>query len=352
MVAPSPSCPPRRACFAGSLALLGALFVFGTVGCKRETPPDPSATGPSTAATATVTSVAGAAVTLSARLTRPSAPRIVAIGDLHGDLEATRRALRLAGAIDASHKWIGGSLVVVQTGDQIDRGDDDRAILDAFDKWRDEAKAAGGELLSLLGNHEIMNVMLDFRYVTPGAYSPFADVKAEAAFGNDAAGQYPEKARGRVLAFAPGGLYAKRLAERPVLARVGDTVFVHGGLLDKHVTYGLDLANDELRAFLNGKSGRPPAAVTGEDGLVWLRTYSQDPTPTECAALTKTLARVGAKRLVVGHTVQERGITQACGGSVWRIDVGLSKHYGGATSVLEIKGDTVTPLRQTAEKDK
>lgn len=317
---------------------LGAAFV--AVACKRETPPEPSAT-PNTPAPTPV-----ASVTLSDRISRPAAPRVVAIGDLHGDMNAVRRALRLAGAIDASNKWIGGSLIVVQTGDQIDRGDDDRAILDAFDKWNEEAKAAGGELLSLLGNHEIMNVMLDFRYVTPGAYTTFADVKADSPFGMDAAGQFPEKSRGRVLAFAPGGVYAKRLAQRPVIARVGESVFVHGGLLDKHITYGLDLANDEVRAFLNGKSGRPPAIVTGEDGLVWLRTYSQDPTPSECAALKKALGRIGAKRLVVGHTVQDKKITQACDGAVHRIDVGMSSYHHGPISVLEIKGDTVTPLEE------
>ena len=52
--------------------------------------------------------------------------RIVAVGDLHGDLAATRAVLRLAGAIDDKDHWVGGELVLVQTGDEIDRGDDDR----------------------------------------------------------------------------------------------------------------------------------------------------------------------------------------------------------------------------------
>ena len=62
----------------------------------------------------------------------PGVPRIVAIGDLHGDLDACRRALRLGGAIDDADRWIGGDLVVVQTGDQLDRGDDEQAIIDLF----------------------------------------------------------------------------------------------------------------------------------------------------------------------------------------------------------------------------
>lgn len=317
-------------------------------GCSRASPPDPASARPDAAATspsqrsASVQTAEGSV--LSERITRAAPPRLVAIGDLHGDLAATRRALRLAGAIDSANAWIGGALVVVQTGDQIDRGDDDRVILDSFDGWRLAAKNAGGELISLNGNHEIMNVMLDFRYVTSGAYAPFADVRAEAPFGADVAGQFPKENRGRVMAFAPGGLYAKRLAERPLFVRVGDSFFVHGGLLDKHVAYGLDRMNDETRAFLNGKIGRAPPIVTSEDGPIWLRTYSTDPSPQDCAELAKTLARVGCKRLVVGHTVQAAGITEACGGAVWRIDVGLAKFYGGKTSVLEIAGDSVKPL--------
>ena len=75
--------------------------------------------------------------------------RIVAFGDVHGDLEAARGALRLAGAIDEQDHWIGGDLIVVQTGDQLDRGDQEQAILDLFEKLRMESAAAGGEFHAL-----------------------------------------------------------------------------------------------------------------------------------------------------------------------------------------------------------
>ena len=101
--------------------------------------------------------------------------RIVAFGDVHGDLEAARGALRLAGAIDEQDRWIGGDLIVVQTGDQLDRGDQEQAILDLFERLRIESEAAGGAFHALLGNHELMNARVDLRYVTDGGFADFMD---------------------------------------------------------------------------------------------------------------------------------------------------------------------------------
>jgi hypothetical protein len=164
----------------------------------------------------------------------PVAPRIVAIGDLHGDLAATRRALRLAGAIDARDRWIGGTLVVVQTGDQLDRGDDERAILQLFDRLAGEAAAAGGAFHVLNGNHELMNAQLDLRYITAAGFADFASV-GKAMHGADSTlAAYHAAQRGRVVAFRPGGEYALMLAKRNTIAIVGENVFVHGGVLPQH----------------------------------------------------------------------------------------------------------------------
>jgi len=261
--------------------------------------------------------------------------RLVAIGDLHGDLVSTRKALRLAGAIDEKDEWKGGSLVVVQTGDQIDRGDDDRAILDLFDTLRDKAKKAGGDVIAMSGNHEIMNAMADFRYVTPGAFAAFDDSDAK-----------PANEQGRTKAFAPGGPYAKKLAARPVVVAIGDTVFVHGGILPKHVTYGLDRLNGEVAAFFTGTLAAPPKMLVAEDGPVWTRMYSAAPGREECVLLDEALRALGAKRMVVGHTVQRAGISTACDDHVFRIDTGLARYYGGPIEVLALEKGTPRILRE------
>jgi len=275
----------------------------------------------------------------------PAAERIVAIGDLHGDVNALRNALRLGGAIDESAKWIGGNLVVVQTGDQLDRGDDEPQILELLQRLRISAQAAGGAVHVLNGNHEVMNVQADFRYVTPDGFHDFSAGHPDALHAQLAASSAPEQ-RGRTAAFLPGGEVARRLSGQLMVIQIGRNVFVHGGVLEQHVRYGLGRINQELSAWMAGAPGEPaPASVSSQRAPIWVRDYS-DGTPAEdrCAELTRVLGALSAGRMVVGHTVQQHGINSACDGKVWRIDVGLSRFYGGKPSVLEIRGDRLRAL--------
>ena len=274
----------------------------------------------------------------------PAAPRIVAIGDLHGDLDATRRAFRLAGAIDEHDRWIGGSLVVVQTGDVLDRGDDEREILDLFQHWQDDAARAGGGFYPLNGNHELMNAAADLRYITAGGYRDFRGATPAARGEIDSTlGEYLKSVRARIAAFHPGGEYARVLAKRNVVLIIGDNVFVHGGVLPEHVTYGLDRANTESQAWLRG-DGPKPELLLKRGSLVWARDYSKDPDDDDCDHLQVVLDALSVKRMIVAHTPHE-GIVSYCDNRVWCIDTGMSAVYGGPTQVLEITGDTVRVLK-------
>lgn len=253
----------------------------------------------------------------------PAPERIVAIGDLHGDYQATLKVLQIAGLRDVDGQWIGGKTTLVQTGDVLDRGDGEAAIYKVLFELQAQAKAAGGQVILLNGNHEFMNVQGDLRYVTPGA---------QASFGPD-----------RTAAFAPGSDWAQRLAKHPTIAQVGDTVFAHGGVLPAHARYGIERINQEGQAWMLGKTAYP-AALKGADSPIWTRLYGRDGIPGQCETLGTTLTALKAKRMVVGHTVQRGGPTSGCDGQLWRIDVGMSAHYGGAPAAIEITGDTVRVL--------
>lgn len=270
-------------------------------------------------------------------------PRIVAIGDLHGDIEATRRAFGLAGAIDDQDHWAGGRLIVVQIGDVLDRGDDEQEILDLFERLRIEAAAAGGEFHALLGNHELMNAEGDLRYVTDGGFADFEDAVAWDADDPQLVEFEPHE-RARMAAFLPGRPYALLLAERNMILQVGGNLFVHGGLLPEHVAYGINSINDDAKAWLRGEIEFPDI-LDGSDSPEWTRQYSDEPDDENCEVLAGVVADIGVDRVVMGHTIQEDGITSACEGLAWLIDVGMAAHYGGPVEVLEIVGDSVVVLK-------
>ncbi len=271
------------------------------------------------------------------------AGRIVALGDLHGDLNATRQALRLAGAIDESDHWVGGKLTVVQTGDQLDRGDEEQAILELLDRLQDEAAAVGGVLHLLNGNHELMNTRLDFRYITEGGFADFEDA-VEIDEPDSLVLAYDPAQQARVAAFRPGGPYAKLLAERPVVLIIDGNVFVHGGLLPMHLDYGLDRLNTEVSNWLLGQ-GEPPEFIHTRNSPTWTRNYSDEVGDDDCQQLAEVLDRLGAARMIVGHTVQDDGIGSFCDDRVWCIDAGMSEYYGSRVEVLEIVGDRISILR-------
>ena len=278
---------------------------------------------------------------MSSATTEPE--RVVAIGDLHGDLDATRTALRLAGAIDTLDGWIGGDLVIVQTGDVLDRGDEEEAIFRLLERLSLEAEAAGGAIHLLNGNHELMNAYLDFRYVTEGGYEDFEDVTVVGTVDSLLATLEPNQ-RARAQALRPGGEFARILAERNTIQIVGKSVFVHGGVLPEHLDLGVDWMNEEIQSWLRDEAPQPEW-IRGNRSPVWTRLFSDAPNAAACDTLGVVLDRLDVDRMVVGHTVQDGGVTAYCGGRVWCIDVGMAEHYGGSPEVLEIRGDAVRGLR-------
>ena len=119
-----------------------------------------------------------------------------------------------------------------------------------------------------------------------------------------------------------------------------------GMQISRFCASGLDAINDGTRKWLLGETRALPKEITSEDGLLWTRMYSASPGPSECKTLDETLKALSAKRMVMGHTPQKPDISAACDEKAWRIDTGMSKHYGGPVEVLEIRGDAVKVLKE------
>jgi hypothetical protein len=271
------------------------------------------------------------------------AVRIVAFGDVHGDLPALHRVLEIAGLFDAKGNWLAGATQVVQTGDLIDRGDDDRAVLDEIEALMAKAKRGGGRFHVLNGNHEIMNTLGDLRYVTKKSLDDYDEARNSGPFSQVLAAANPE-VRGRLAAFLPGGRESQRFAQRPIVLELDGNVFVHGGIEPQYARDGLDAINEQARKWLSATLEQPPALLSASDGPLWSRRFSQPETGIDCEALQESLHLLGAKRMILGHSVQKNGIQSACKEKVWLIDVGMSKYYGGRPQALSIVGDSISIL--------
>jgi hypothetical protein len=317
---------------------LAIVAFVSSLACERKVPDEPPQTTPAvtreTAKSAPAPKPRAPLPPVPDVVTRvPMPERVVAIGDLHGDLAATKRALALGGLMNEAGQWIGGKSVLVQTGDLLDRGDDEQAIVDLFERLEVEARREGGAVYVLNGNHELMNAALDFRYVTSGGFRDFEDAP-DLNLDDRRLTRVPAPQRARAAAFLPGGAYARKLAHHPVVLVVGETVFAHGGVLPSYAA-DPERMNREVRAWLLGESESGANVLRAEDGPVWSRHFGDRPSAEDCALLRETLNRMKSVRMVVGHTVQQR-INPACDGRVYRIDVGMAAHYGGRAQVLEI----------------
>ncbi|MCL1125505.1 metallophosphoesterase [Shewanella surugensis] len=230
-----------------------------------------------------------------------------------------------------------------KVGDQLDRGDTEKEILDLFEVLINEAAIAGGEVIVLNGNHETMNVELDFRYITDGGFEQFQSYYNADITDKDVLAIKEEEHRGRAVAFKPAGPYAQILATHNSVVVIGETVFVHGGITPEHADYGLDSINSEISAWMQGQEKNRPNSVSGS-GPLWNRDYGYEVSTEVCEQLETTLKKLNATRMVIAHTRQDN-INQACDGKVWRIDTSMSSYYSnGKLQALKITNDDLIEI--------
>jgi hypothetical protein len=230
-----------------------------------------------------------AAASLVLALPRPEAadaaprptPRVVAVGDVHGDYNSLVALLQHVGYLDAKFKWAGARSTLVQTGDILDRGGQSRQVMDLLMALEKEAPKKGGRVVVLLGNHEMMNLIGDLRYAAgtyPNFAAPDSEKRRQAAWksyvawlkaratslGKPEPAVTPEMEKAWMEAHPPGylefrealapsGRYGKWLRARPAILRLDGTVYVHGGISPEIASMTPEAiaarVADEIRAF-------------------------------------------------------------------------------------------------------
>ena len=291
--------------------------------------------------------------------------RVVAIGDVHGAYDRFVEILKTAGIVDAGLHWAAGTTHVVQLGDIVDRGDDSRKALDFVRRLEREAEAAKGRLHLLLGNHEAARMLGDLRLTAPGEYTAFVTADSESLREKAIKALNPatDEERAQLLqqlplgslemrqAFSRDGEYGKWLRDLPVVVKIDQLVFVHGGLSPAVAPLGCAAINEQVHRDLTSDLDKtleaPLATLTARvDGPLWYRGLAQEP-EAFATQLDDILAKASARAIVIGHTVTPTGrITTRFGGRVVEIDTGMQPAYalGGRASALEIVRGVATAI--------
>jgi hypothetical protein len=296
-------------------------------------------------------------------------PRIVAVGDVHGAYERFVDILRQAAIVDADGRWSGGRAHLVQVGDVLDRGIEGPKVMDLLMKLEGQAEKAGGRVHPLLGNHEVMNMLGDLRYVAADEYKQFRTPDSDrlrhhlyersmdharraakergekfdetafrARFNQEIPLGWVERAR----AFSPSGRYGEWLRKHDTVATIDGVAFVHGGLTPEVAALGCEAINDRVRREIGPDMDKTMAdtastLAAGENGPLWFRGLARGDTPEVAALADGALRAIGAHTIVIGHTVTGTGkIEVRVGGKVVMIDAGMTDAYGGHAAALEI----------------
>ena len=292
--------------------------------------------------------------------------RIIVIGDIHGDIDRLMHIFTSLQLFSQNLEWIAEpqNTVVVQLGDQIDSIDRsginkmwdydssicidgilDLNVLTLMDKLDGIASANGGRILSLIGNHELMNIMHNFEFVSECSLNI---VNAET----------------RKELFTRGtGKYTQLLAKRNIIVKVGKFIFCHGGLLPEHVNLidmmcksntspNYDILNIIFRKFILNISLNDTetilfkAIIINDNGILWTRYYMNllatitiNPVADYIFdyVLNQVLTNMEAISMFIGHNTVDK-ITGVSNNKLFFVDAGLSRAYNTPQiQVIDIK---------------
>ena len=217
---------------------------------------------------------------LSAYSQDANTPEIVVIGEIQGAANTVSSFLKHLDLVDADLRWSEGDTILIQTGDIMDRGEKVRSTLDLFMRLQEEAAAAGGRVIVLMGNHEAMNLFGELRDVNYMAYAAFAGsdsaerqqqgwkewvewkIRRADAVGETFVADEDTKAEWfavhppgwmeYVESMRPEGIYGAWLRTLPVAVEIDDVLFIHAGISPAMKGTDVESINRKAAAEIHG----------------------------------------------------------------------------------------------------
>ncbi len=241
------------------------------------------------------------------------------VSDIEGNFKAFRKLLQANNVIDTNFNWTFGTGHLVLTGDFVDRGNQQTEVLWLIYSLEEKAKAAGGYVHYVLGNHEIMNMSGDLRYLHPRY--------------QEHAGLLKEKF---VTLYGENAELGRWLRTKNVVEKIGDILFCHAGISESVNRMDLSTAkiNELVRPYYPDstyKYNSPQTDTLYSDlGPFWYRGYYHGNKRAGSTQVDSTLSKYGVKHIATGHTVIADTISVWYKGKVLNTDVHHAKGHSEA----------------------
>ncbi|WP_286267061.1 metallophosphoesterase [Thalassotalea atypica] len=248
---------------------------------------------------------------------------VAAMSDFHGQYQLTLDILRNSNIIDQNNNWAFGNGHFVITGDIFDRGDKVTELLWFVYHLEKQAELAGGKVHLLLGNHEVMVLNGDLRYLHP-KYQKVSELLN----------------RPFEQLFTPNTVLGQWLRNKPVLVKINDMLFAHGGFhpnLAKEARSLEDINNVFKQSLVKRELATPRSGWAKQlhetNGPIWYRGYFKDNGANE-QEIDLLLKHFDIDHIIVGHTSFAQ-IETRFQGKVIAIDSSIKKGKYGELLLID-----------------
>lgn len=214
---------------------------------------------------------------------------ILVISDIEGNWFSFSKLLQNGKVMDENFNWIFGKGHLVLLGDFMDRGLNVTQILWLIYKLEDEAAKQGGKVHFILGNHEIMN-LVGMTYHVRSKYKKLSK-KLKVDYSNYLYGDNSE--------------LGKWLRSKNTIERIGDYLFVHGGISPRMYKkqLNMDTINERVRNYNKITDEEEKDELRfGNNSPLWYRGYTRDREDNIKEYIDSILVYYHVKKIIVGHT--------------------------------------------------
>ena len=282
-----------------------------------------------------------------------SKEKIFVTSDIEGNFNALYSLLVGNNIMDKDYNWTYGNGHFVFCGDMLDRGTDILPSLWLLYKLEQEAKKNNGQVHYILGNHEVMNLQLDIRYVNK-KYIELA--KIISGIDND-----EEEAYQHLM--SDTNELVRWIQTKNTIEIIGNNLFTHAGISKEVVDTGLslqeinDYVRQHIRENLYAKPGDDAYAnlLLGRLGPLWYRGLVKGRKKyyekVDAAGLENILSYYDVDHIIIGHTIAEEEVSSDFYGKIIRVDIKHPKEkFTGRSQALLIENGKYYKVNDIGEK--